>query len=144
MFSMRQDKELTMVQFLILFIASLILVSGLINFLKFIIQMFYNRQREVALRKCMGSEIKGLFLLLFAEVFWMMSTAFLLSLVLTELMINLAEIYILSHDMPDLPLSSIYVVQFQIYIALLMICMLVIWFPIRRLRQVSINQPNQQ
>lgn len=40
--------------------------------------------------------------------------------------------------MPDLPLSSIYVVQFQIYIALLMICMLVIWFPIRRLRQVSI------
>ena len=137
-FSMRQDKELTMVQFLILFIASLILVSGLINFLKFIIQMFYNRQREVALRKCMGSEIKGLFLLLFTEVFWMMSTAFLLSLVLTELMINLAEIYIPSHDMPDLPLSSIYVVQFQIYIALLMICMLVIWFPIRRLRQVSI------
>lgn len=57
-FSMRQDKELTMVQYLILFIASLILVSGLINFLKFIIQMFYNRQREVALRKCMGSEIK--------------------------------------------------------------------------------------
>ena len=86
----------------------------------------------------MGSEIKGLFLLLFAEVFWMMSTAFLLSLFLTELMINLAEIYIPSHDMPDLPLSSIYVVQFQIYIALLMICMLVIWFPIRRLRQVSI------
>lgn len=100
--------------------------------------MFYNRQREVALRKCMGSEIKGLFLLLFTEVFWMMSTAFLLSLVLTELMINLAEIYIPSHDMPDLPLSSIYVVQFHIYIALLMICMLVIWFPIRRLRQVSI------
>ena len=100
--------------------------------------MFYNRQREVALRKCMGSEKKGLFLLLFAEVFWMMSTAFLLSLFLTELMINLAKIYIPSHDMPDLPLSSIYVIQFQIYIALLMICMLVIWFPIRRLRQVSI------
>ena len=54
-FSMRQDKELTMVQFLILFIASLSWFQGLINFLKFIIQMFYNRQREVALRKCMGS-----------------------------------------------------------------------------------------
>lgn len=66
---MRQDKELTMVQFLILFIASLILVSGLINFLKFIIQMFYNRQREVALRKCMGSEKKGLFLLLLLKYF---------------------------------------------------------------------------
>ena len=142
-FSMRQDKELTMVQFLILFIASLILVSGLINFLKFIIQMFYNRQREVALRKCMGSEIKGLFLLLFTEVFWMMSTAFLLSLVLTELMINLAEIYIPSHDMPDLPLSSIYVVQFQIYIALLMICMLVmVSYP--PFTASEHNQPNQQ
>ena len=43
------------------FIASLILLSGLINFLKFIIQMFYNRQRELVLRKCIGSDIKGLF-----------------------------------------------------------------------------------
>lgn len=138
MFSMRQDKELAMVQLLILFIASLILVSGLINFLKFIIQMFYNRQREIALRKCMGSEIKGLFLLLFAEVFWMMSAAFLLSLVLTEIMINLAEIYIPSQGMPDLSMSGIYAVQFRIYLALLAVCMLVIWFPIQRLRQVSI------
>lgn len=46
------------------FIASLILLSGLINFLKFIIQMFYNRQRELVLRKCIGSDIKGLFALL--------------------------------------------------------------------------------
>src|SRR5699024_1577365 len=50
------------------FIASLILLSGLINFLKFIIQMFYNRQRELVLRKCIGSDIKGLFALLFAEI----------------------------------------------------------------------------
>ena len=64
-FIMWQDKAWEKAKLAILFVASLILISGLINFLKFIIQMFYNRQREVALRKCMGSEIKGLFLLLF-------------------------------------------------------------------------------
>lgn len=137
-FTQRHDSTFEMVKLLVLFIASLILISGLINFLKFIIQMFYNRQREVALRKCMGSEIKGLFLLLFAEIFWMMSVAFLLSLALTEIMISLAEIYIPNRDMPDLSISAIYAVQLQIYLALLVVCMLVIWFPIRRLRQVSI------
>lgn len=137
-FTQRHDNTFAMVKLLILFIASLILISGLINFLKFIIQMFYNRQREVALRKCMGSEIKGLFLLLFAEIFWMISVAFLLSLALTEIMISLAELYIPNRDMPDLSMSAIYVVQSQIYLALLAVCMLVIWFPIRRLRQVSI------
>lgn len=137
-FTQRHDNTFAMVKLLILFIASLILISGLINFLKFIIQMFYNRQREVALRKCMGSEIKGLFLLLFAEIFWMISVAFLLSLALTEIMISLAELYIPNRDMPDLSLPAIYVVQLQIYLALLAVCMLVIWFPIRRLRQVSI------
>lgn len=137
-FTFRQDKSFEMAKLAILLVASLILVSGLINFLKFIIQMFYNRQREVALRKCMGSKIKGLFLLLFAEVFWMLSVAFLLSLVLTEVAINIAEIYIPTQDLPEFPLTAIYAVQFYIYIALLPICMLVIWFPIRRLRQVSI------
>ena len=137
-FTMRQDKAWEKAKLAILFIASLILISGLINFLKFIIQMFYNRQREVALRKCMGSEIKGLFLLLFAEVFWMMSVAFLLSLVLTEVAINIAETYIPTYDLPKFSLAAIYAVQFRIYVALLPICMLVIWFPIRRLRQVSI------
>lgn len=137
-FTQRHDNTFAMVKLLILFIASLILISGLINFLKFIIQMFYNRQREVALRKCMGSEIKGLFLLLFAEIFWMISVAFLLSLALTEIMISLAELYIPNRDMPDLSMPAIYVVQSQIYLALLAVCMLVIWFPIRRLRQVSI------
>lgn len=131
-------KSSEMAKYLILFIASLILISGLINFLKFIIQMFFNRQREVALRKCMGSDIKGLFMLLFTEVFWMMSVAFLLSLVLTEFTINLAEIYIPEKAMPDISLTAIYYLQFQIYLVLLIACTLVIWFPIRRLRRVSI------
>lgn len=74
------------------FIASLILLSSLINFLKFIIQMFYNQQRELVLRKCIGSDIKGLFALLFAEIFWMLSVAFFLSLVVTEIILSLAYV----------------------------------------------------
>lgn len=123
---------------LIMFIASLILISGLINFLKFIIQMFYNRQREIALRKCMGASVKGLYLLLFFEVFWMMSFAFLISLVLMELSMSAMQIYIPNWGIPDAILFAIYLLQFKIYIVLLAICMLIIWFPIRRLRMTSI------
>ena len=64
------DLQRNITMLLFRFVGSLILLSGLINFLKFIIQMFYNRQRELALRKCLGSNIKGLFSLLFAEIFW--------------------------------------------------------------------------
>ena len=65
-----KKKQMTIIFSIVLFVASLILLSGMINFLKFAIQMFYNRQREVALRKSMGSDARGLFMLLFSEVFF--------------------------------------------------------------------------
>lgn len=131
------ERKLT--KLLVLFLASLILISGLINFLKFIIQMFYNRQREVALRKCMGSDIKGLFLLLFSEVFWMITVAFLFSLVLTEIVCSVMQIYLPAADMPYISLKSIYEIQLQIYAILLVICLLIICVPIYRLRHSSIS-----
>lgn len=121
------------------FIASLILLSGLINFLKFIIQMFYNRQRELAIRKCVGSDIKGIFALLFAEIFWMMSIAFLLSLVLTEVVTAIAYVYVPQEVMTHFPTTAeIYSSQFFIYIGLLFLCLFVICYPIYRLHRVSI------
>ena len=129
------------------FIASLILLSGLINFLKFIIQMFYNRQRELVLRKCIGSDIKGLFALLFAEIFWMLSVAFLLSLAVTEITLSLAYTYIRPEDMmwpsPNdttslASMPSLYGSQLGLYLALLLICMLAILYPIYRLRRLSV------
>ena len=116
------------------FIASLILLSGLINFLKFIIQMFYNRQRELVLRKCIGSDIKGLFALLFAEIFWMLSVAFLLSLAVTEITLSLAYTYIRPEDMISFSLVDLYGSQ----LGLLLICMLAILYPIYRLRRLSV------
>ena len=54
-----KKKQMTIIFSIVLFVASLILLSGMINFLKFAIQMFYNRQREVALRKSMGSDARA-------------------------------------------------------------------------------------
>lgn len=120
------------------FIASLILLSGLINFMKFIIQMFYNRQRELALRKCMGSDTKGLFSLLFAEIFWMMSAAFFLSLAVTEVFLSLMYAYMPKEDMIRFPLTAIYSLQFTLYIVLLLTCLCITIYPVYQLRQLSI------
>lgn len=120
------------------FLASLILLSGLINFMKFVIQMFYNRQRELALRKCMGSDVKGMFSLLFAEVFWMLLAAFFLSLVITEVFLTLMYAYVPQEDMIQFPLADLYRLQFFLYIVLLAICSIVIIYPIYRLRRLSI------
>ncbi len=132
------DTQATIGKLLARFVASLILLSGLINFLKFIIQMFYNRQRELAIRKCVGSDIKGLFTLLFSEAFWMMSAAFLLSLALTEISMTLANIYVPTEEMPAFSMTKIYSAQFIIYIELLMVCLLATIYPIYKLRQTSI------
>lgn len=120
------------------FIASLILLSGLINFMKFIIQMFYNRQRELALRKCMGSDTKGLFSLLFAEIFWMMSAAFFLSLAVTEVFLSLMYAYTPKEDMIRFSLTAVYSLQFTLYIVLLLVCLCIIIYPIYQLRRSSI------
>ena len=47
--------------FFIPLIGALVLIAAMINFLKFCIQSFYNRTRELSLRKCLGSDSVGLF-----------------------------------------------------------------------------------
>ena len=119
-------------------LSSLVLLSGMINFLKFIIQMFYNRQRELALRKYMGSSAKGMFALLFAEVVWMFTVSFLLSLALTEIIIPCIYSYVPKEKMFPIQMSEIMWKQFKVFIGLLLVCMGVILVPIRRLQSVSI------
>lgn len=132
------EKGRVLSEIMALLVISLILLSGLINFLKFIIQMFYNRQHELALRKCVGSDTKGLFMLLFCEVFWMMSFSLLLSMLLTEIVTSIAVVYIPQKDMIAFPLLKIYLMQFIVYIALLAVCLGVISIPVRKLRDISI------
>lgn len=115
------------------FLSSLILLSGIINFLKFIIQMFYNRQRELALRKCMGSDSKGLFCLLFAEVGWMFTVTLFLSLAMTEIVVQWISSYVPAEKMIPLHPSELIENQILIYLKLLAVCILVILIPIYRL-----------
>ena len=68
----------------LLLIASLILTAGLINFLKFTIQSFYNRIRELGLRKCLGSSYSELFRMLSCEVLLILLLSFLLTLAFSE------------------------------------------------------------
>ena len=96
---------------LVRFLASLILLSGLINFLKFIIQMFYNRQRELGIRQCLGANWKGMFGLLFAEVFWTMSIALFLSLCLSEVSVAILNYVVPEKEMPRFVLSEVVPLQ---------------------------------
>ena len=126
---------------LIRFLASLILLSGLINFLKFIIQMFYNRQRELGIRQCLGANWKGMFGLLFAEIFWTMSIALFLSLCLSEVSIAILNYVVPESEMPRMVMTEVIPLQCQIYVGVLAFCCLVVLFPIYKLRRSSVIRP---
>lgn len=136
------DRTAQLLSFLFVrFLASLILLSGLINFLKFIIQMFYNRQRELGIRHCLGADWKGMFGLLFAEVFWTMSIALFLSCCLSEISIAILNYVVPEKEMPRLLMSEVLPVQCLIYVGTLVFCILVILFPVYKLRKSSVIRP---
>ena len=123
---------------LVLIIASLVLVSGMINFLKFIFQVFLIRQRELVLRKCMGSGLRGLYMLLAAEVFLMLTLSFFLSLVVTEVVIAAVDGR-LPADFPPLSFSDAYRMQGWVYLATLAVGLLAACFPVMRLRRGTLH-----
>ena len=123
---------------LVLAIASLVLVSGLINFLKFIFQVFFIRQRELVLRKCMGSGLRGLYALLAAEVFLMLTLSFFLSLVVTEIVLTLVDGR-LPAEFPSLSFSDAYLMQSWVYLATLAVGLLAACFPVMRLRRGTLH-----
>lgn len=136
------DRTSQLLSFLFVrFLASLILLSGIINFLKFIIQMFYNRQRELGIRQCLGADWKGMFGLLFAEIFWTMSIAFFLSLCLSEVSIAILNYVVPENEMPRLLMNEVLPLQSLIYVGTLIFCILIILFPIYKLRKSSIIRP---
>ena len=124
-----------------LLIGSLILITGIVNFLKFIIQMFYNRQRELAIRKCVGSGLTGLFTLLFAECFCMMSGALLLSMCISELLYHTFTSsggYMVQELTSWFDLTDVYKIQCKVYLAVLAVCLLACLYPVWRIRRTSI------
>ena len=127
-----QHRQTLLAKLLFLLVVSLILVSGLINFLKFTIQMFFNRQRELALRKCLGSDTKGLYGLLASEVILMMTAALLLSFLLTEWTFGLAYSLLPMDEVPDIRLQDVYLTQLKVYLVVVAVCLLIVSFPLRK------------
>ena len=132
------DTQRHLAETLVLAIASLVLVSGLINFLKFIFQVFFIRQRELVLRKCMGSGLRGLYALLAAEVFLMLTLSFFLSLVVTEIILTAVDGR-LPADFPPLSFSDAYLMQSWVYLATLAVGLLAACFPVMRLRRGTLQ-----
>lgn len=135
---MAENRNTDLVQFFLLFISSLILVSGLINFLKFTFQQFYVRQRELALRKCVGSGSKGLFLLLFFEVFIMLTIAWFLSLLMGEVVMPLARTWLPAEHIFWLSASAVYRLHILVYLGTLLLCIPLLLIPVWRVRKVSL------
>ena len=119
-------------------IGSLILLSGLVNFLKFLIQLFYNRQRELAIRKCVGSGVGGLFTLLFTECFCMMTVALLISMCLSEICYVFACQYLLDEVTGFFQLTDVYWIQFKTYLVVLLVCLVICLYPVWRIRRTSV------
>ena len=119
----------------------LIFVTGLISFMKFMIQIFYTRQRELALRKCMGSNNRGLYMLLACEVVLMLGLSFFLSCIFTELStFYFAYMDIVPSLDGKLGFMSLIGTQLLTTLVAIAISMVIILFPILKLRRVGMKE----
>lgn len=117
----------------------LIFIIGFITFMKFMIQMFYARQRELALRKSLGSSNMGLYMLLACEVITMLICAFAVSCVTSECSLSyLTYMNIIPRNI--LRLSYLLYAQYQATIIALATALVVILFPIMKLRRNNMKE----
>lgn len=123
---------------LIPFIASLVLIVSMINFLKLSIQSFYNRTRELCLRKCLGSGQGGLFILLFAEQIILLLLATLFSFCLTELVTSNLYRFLPEGAMPHVEVPVLMVQQLGYLLMVLVICGVISALAVRRINYINI------
>lgn len=129
-------------QTLTVFIASLVLIAALINFLKFNINSFYNRTREVSLRKSLGARRRDLFNMLFSEIILLLLLITLLSYCIIEIAVPLLQMYIPEAYRGDelfmIDTNVLCRQQIMHLIALLVICSSIIWIAIQRASKLNI------
>lgn len=137
------DKETLLAKSIITLTASLILIAALINFLKFSISSFYNRTRELSLRKSLGAGVSGLWSMLFAEICITLVLVTLTTYSCTELFLPVFYSFLpesLFHNIDELKINipSLFMQQAQYLLALLVICSGIIWIAVQRIRYYSI------
>ncbi len=117
----------------------MVLLAGLINFLNFTIGSFYNRIRELSLRKSLGAYKKEIFFQLFTELALEILLATILSLCITELVLPslLNNLWSSSVDGPSFPFDITIIAwhQLQYLFFILVGCGVISWFATDRLLQ---------
>ena len=114
----------------------LIFIIGFVNFMKFMVQMFYTRQREIALRKCMGSDSKGLYALLASEVVLVLLLSFLVSCIVSELSLSYVKYMNLDFNM-YVDFRLLFMLQLKATVIALAVGLVAVLFPVLRLRRVE-------
>lgn len=117
------------------FFALLIFITGVVGFMRFFIQMLDTRHRELVLRKCVGSNNKGLNLLLATEVVIMLSLVFIFSIVITELLYKSINAYSFHNVLGYFGFTFADVIKRQVIVIIfaLVFCLLIILFYVRRI-----------
>lgn len=117
------------------FFALLIFITGVVGFMRFFIQMLDTRHRELVLRKCVGSNNKGLNLLLATEVVIMLSLVFIFSIVTTELLYKSMNDYSFNNVWEYFGFTFADVIKRQVIVIIfaLVFCLLIILFYVRRI-----------
>ena len=116
----------------------------MINFLKFCIQSFYNRTRELSLRKCLGSDSKGLFGLLFSEIAILFILSALASLALIEWVIPVYYQYMASKELINENMfihTPTLICQEMEYLSfLLILCALIAAWAVFRIKYITLTE----
>lgn len=130
--------------FFIPLIGALILIAAMINFLKFCIQSFYNRTRELSLRKCLGSDSVGLFCLLFSEIIILFVLSAFVSLAMIEWVIPVYYQYLASKELISeemfIHIPTLIRQEVEYLCILFVICLFVAIWTISRIRRLSLSE----
>jgi len=120
-------------------IGFLILFSGLINFFSICIGTFYNRTKELSLRKGLGAGKYGIFLLLFIESTIIVVCAAITAMILTELFISYFTINLSASVKFDIPLPILLLQELQYFPGLIILNAIIAYFISLRLKRMEIT-----
>ena len=126
-------------QTLVHLIGALILVAAIIGFLRMEIQLFLMRRREMALRITHGAKRRHLFGLLFTEVALVVLLSAATAMVMALWVVENVQTTRFAQIVREMDFFSLNFAPFCLYIGgmLLVVCALVIWLTVARVRRAG-------
>lgn len=123
-----------------LFLGMSVLIIGLSGYLKMQVQLYYLRNREMALRRCNGAKPQQLFMLLAAEMFITFTIVLLLAAALTMALSEylMPKIEIEFHRF-YLPIDLIFTIEGYIALITFIISVLILWVSSRKVIRMPLN-----